>query len=61
MLIVPEYEIKKITNEITKEKGKEIVLNKDSRGNLFTCFTPIINNVPLTILGKPNAGKTFSF
>ena len=60
-LSVPEYEIKRITKEMTIEKGKGIALNRALRENLFTCFTCIINNVPLIIVGKPGTGKSLSF
>ena len=43
------------------EKNKGIALNRALRENLFTCFTCIINNVPLIIVGKPGTGKSLSF
>ena len=60
-LTVPENEIKKITKEMVIEKNKGIALNRALRENLFTCFTCIINNVPLIIVGKPGTGKSLSF
>ena len=60
-LKIPENEIKKITEEMTIEKGKGIALNRALRENLFTCFTCIDNNVPLIIVGKPGTGKSLSF
>ena len=60
-LKVPETEIKKITEQMTIEKGKGIALNRALRENLFTCFTCIDNNVPLIIIGKPGTGKSLSF
>ena len=60
-LSVPENEIKKITKEMVIEKNKGIALNRALRENLFTCFTCIINNVPLIIVGKPGTGKSLSF
>ena len=60
-LRVPESEIKKITGEMTIEKGKGIALNRALRENLFTCFVCIDNNVPLIIVGKPGTGKSLSF
>ena len=60
-LRVPESEIKKITREMTIEKGTGIALNRALRENLFTCFVCIDNNVPLIIVGKPGTGKSLSF
>ena len=60
-LTLPEYEIKKITKQMMIEKNKGIALNRALRENLFTCFTCIINNVPLIIVGKPGTGKSLSF
>ena len=60
-LKVPENEIKKITKEMSIEKGKGIALNRALRENLFTCFVCIDNNVPLIIVGKPGTGKSLSF
>ena len=55
-LKVPETEIKRITSEMSIEKGKGIALNRALRENLFTCYTCIDNNVPLIIVGKPGTG-----
>ena len=60
-LKVPETEIKRITSEMSIEKGKGIALNRALRENLFTCYTCIDNNVPLIIVGKPGTGKSLSF
>ena len=60
-LRVPENEIKKITKEMSIEKGKGIALNRALRENLFTCFVCIDNKVPLIIVGKPGTGKSLSF
>ncbi len=60
-LYIPENEIKKITKEMTIEKGKGIALNRALRENLFTTLTCILNNVPLIIVGKPGTGKSLSF
>ena len=60
-LKIPETEIKKITREMSIEKGKGIALNRALRENLFTCFVCIDNNVPLIIVGKPGTGKSLSF
>jgi hypothetical protein len=42
-LKTPENEIKRITKEMSIEKGKEIALNRALRENLFTCFIYIDN------------------
>ena len=57
----PENEIKRITLEMSIEKGKGIALNRALRENLFTCFICIDNNIPLIIVGKPGTGKSLSF
>ena len=60
-LKTPENEIRKLTGEMSVEKGKGIALNRALRENLFTCFTCIDNKVPLIIVGKPGTGKSLSF
>ena len=60
-LSIPENEITKIAKEMTIEKNKGIALNRTLKENLFTCFTCIINKVPLIIIGKPGTGKSLSF
>ena len=60
-LKAPENEIKRITKEMSIEKGKGIALNRALRENLFTCYICIDNNVPLIIVGKPGTGKSLSF
>ena len=60
-LKIPDNEIKKITKEMSIEKGTGIALNRALRENLFTCFTCIDNKVPLIIIGKPGTGKSLSF
>ncbi len=60
-IIIPEEEIKFITNQMSIEEGKGIALNRALRENLFTCFICIDNNVPLIIVGKPGTGKSLSF
>ncbi len=60
-LKTPENEIKRITKEMSIEKGKGIALNRALRENLFTCYICIDNNVPLIIVGKPGTGKSLSF
>ena len=60
-LKIPEFEIRRITKEMSIEKGKGIALNRALRENLFTCFVCIDNNVPLIIVGKPGTGKSLSF
>ena len=57
----PEFEIKKITEQMYIEKGKGIALNRALRENLFTIFMCITNNVPLIIVGKPGTSKSLSF
>ena len=60
-LKIPDNEIKRITSEMSIEKGTGIALNRALRENLFTCFTCIDNKVPLIIIGKPGTGKSLSF
>ena len=60
-LNIPDTEIKRITKEMSIEKGTGIALNRALRENLFTCFTCIDNKVPLIIVGKPGTGKSLSF
>ena len=60
-LKTPENEIKRITKEMSIEKGKGIARNRALRENLFTCYICIDNNVPLIIVGKPGTGKSLSF
>ena len=60
-LKTPENEIKRITKEMSIEKGKRIALNRALRENLFTWYNCIDNNVPLIIVGKPGTGKSLSF
>ena len=60
-LKTPENEIKRITKEMSIEKGKGIALNRALRENLFTCYICIDNTVPLIIVGKPGTGKSLSF
>ena len=60
-LCVPEKELTKIGEQMTIDKNKGIALNRTLKENLFTCFTCIINKVPLIIIGKPGTGKSLSF
>ena len=60
-LKIPDNEIKRITSEMSIEKGTGIALNRALRENLFTCYTCIDNKVPLIIIGKPGTGKSLSF
>ena len=60
-LSIPDCEITKIAKEMVIEKDKGIALNRILKENLFTCFTCIINKVPLIIIGKPGTGKSLSF
>ena len=60
-LKIPEIEISKISNQMNIEKAKGIALNRTLKENLFTCFTCIINKVPLIIIGKPGTGKSLTF
>ena len=60
-LSIPENIITKIAKEMIIEKNKGIALNRILKENLFTCFTCIINKVPLIIIGKPGTGKSLSF
>ena len=57
----PDKEVKRLTESMTIEKGKGIALNRALKENLFTCFTCIVNTVPLIIVGKPGTGKSLSF
>ena len=60
-LFFPEKEVEKLTELMSVEKGKGIALNRALKENLFTCFTCIVNTVPLIIVGKPGTGKSLSF
>ena len=60
-LKIPEFEIKKITNQMHIEKNRGIALNRALRENLFTIFICIINKIPLIIVGKPGTSKSLSF
>ena len=57
----PEKEVEKLTELMSIEKGKGIALNRALKENLFTCYTCIVNTVPLIIVGKPGTGKSLSF
>ena len=57
----PDKEVKRLTESMSIEKGKGIALNRALKENLFTCFTCIVNTVPLIIVGKPGTGKSLSF
>ena len=52
-LYFPEKEVEKLTELMSVEKGKGIALNRALKENLFTCYTCIVNTVPLIIVGKP--------
>ena len=60
-LSIPDSEITRIAREMLIEKDKGIALNRILKENLFTCFTCIVNKVPLIIIGKPGTGKSLSF
>ena len=60
-LYFPEKEVEKLTELMSVEKGKGIALNRALKENLFTCYTCIVNTVPLIIVGKPGTGKSLSF
>ena len=58
-LILPENEIRLLTNEMSVENG--IILNRALRENLFLSFVCLENNIPLIIIGKPGMGKSLGF
>ena len=60
-LYFPDKQVRKLTEMMSIEKNKGIALNRALKENLFTCFTCIVNNVPLIIVGKPGTGKSLSF